>query len=125
MAVTDPQILNLVPQVVDLEAYQGNTLVLTVTLVNKDGSVYPITGSTSSMKVKRFNGSEVLSLGIGTGIAYTNAAGGIMTVTITPAQMLTLPTETPLKYDIKLSQSSGAVVTYIVRGTIVVTSKIT
>lgn len=125
MSVVDPQILNLVPNVVDFQTYQGDTLTFTVTVKNSNGSAYPITGSSSSMKIKRLSGAEVLSLTVGSGITYTNAAGGIMTVTITAAQSAALPTEKVLAYDLQLEQSSGTIITTLVRGTITVTPQIT
>ena len=125
MAVTDPQQISLVPNVVNFALYQGDTLTFTVTVKNSNGSAYPITGTTASMKIKRLSGAEVLSLTVGFGITYTNAAGGIMTIAITAAQSAALPTEKALAYDLQLEQSSGTIITTLVRGTITVTPQIT
>ena len=125
MAVTDPQQISLVPNVVNFALYQGDTLTFTVTVKNSNGSAYPITGTNSTMKIKRLSGAEVLSLTVGSGITYTNAAGGIMTIAITAAQSAALPTEKALAYDLQLEQSSGTIITTLVRGTITVTPQIT
>ncbi|NBW11877.1 MAG: hypothetical protein EBR82_27975 [Caulobacteraceae bacterium] len=125
MSVTDPQQISLVPNVVNFALYQGDTLTFTVTVKNSNGSAYPLTGSNSTMKIKRLSGTEVISLTVGSGITYTNAAGGIMSVTITATQSAALPTEKALAYDLQLEQSSGTIINTLVRGTITVTPQIT
>lgn len=124
MAVTDPQIVTLVPNAVNFELYQGDTFTFQVAMKNVDGSAYPISGTTASMKIKRLSGAEVLSLANGSGITYTNAAGGIMSVTVTAAQSAALPTEKVLVYDLQLEQP-GSIITTLVRGNITVTPQIT
>jgi hypothetical protein len=109
---------------------RGDTVVLTLT-VTQNGAVYNLTGSTVRMVAKRnpadldaaatFNKSSP-----STGIALTDAANGIATITLSPSDTTGLPTgyKWILFYDVQVTTAGGAIFT-VIDGEILVKPSIT
>lgn len=76
----------------NFEIYQGDDLALEVTVKNADGTPKDLTGATIRWALHTTNKAAVpkLSKAISTGIAVTDAAGGVFTVTIARADTAAL-----------------------------------
>ncbi len=102
----------------NLTMRRGDTATYTVT-VTQAGAAYNLTGSIMRFTAKwAFTDSDGDALFARTspssGITFTNAAGGIASVTLAPANTSTLPgSEVRLNYDIQVTDGSGNVYTVI------------
>lgn len=121
---TDAQTISMAPAFVNFtDLVQGDTLAFTVALTDSAGDAIDITGTTTDMEIKRLDGTTVLALSIGDGITYTNAAGGIMNVTVAAADTADLEPEYTYRYD--LQYTNGSTVRTIASGTIKLIKQIT
>ena len=113
----DAQTINVTPKKVNLMLYQGDDFSMTVTFpvsVN-------LTGSTAKMRIQRMDGTTVLTLSMGSGIAL---AAQVFTATITKIQMAAMTTEVVMLYDFQWTNASSAERT-VSQGTIQVEKQIT
>lgn len=121
---TDAQTISMAPAFVNFtNLVQGDTLAFTVALTDSAGDAIDITGTTTDMEIKRLDGTLVLVLSVGDGITYTNAAGGIMSVTVAADDTAGLEPEYTYRYD--LQYTNGSTVRTIASGTIKLIKQIT
>lgn len=70
----------------DISMYAGESLEIEILVTNDAGAAKDLTGATIAWKLARGPGSTAMvSKSTGAGIAITNAASGIFTVSLSPA----------------------------------------
>lgn len=115
----------------DLTVTRGDTLRLTVTVTNADGSAYDLTGATMRFTVKRSVWDDDsaapialywISGGAASGITVSNPASGVATITATGTQTATLVT-TAHVYDVQVSR--GGDTWTVASGMLLVTADVT
>jgi len=77
----------------DFEVFQGNDVILQVTVIDQDGTVFPLTGATPIVwKLMRELGCDptLITKSLGSGITVTDAAGGKLEIKIDAADNLIL-----------------------------------
>lgn len=108
----------------NIRFHQGATWSFTLTLTDDNGTAIDLTGYTAKMQIRDLPGGtvfETLETG-GAGIVITAATGEIA-LTFTAAETAALTISRGM-YDLKIT-SSGAVVTYLLKGEFVVDARIT
>jgi hypothetical protein len=103
----------------DLEIYQGDDYVVTVTVKNADGTAYPLTGFTAKAQVRRTpadSGPVVAEFG-----AQVQAPN-IVVLTLTNAQ--TLAMSGTYFWDVQIQSGAGAVTT-LAKGRVLAAPEIT
>ena len=92
---------------------RGDTETINLTIKNPDGSARDITTDSIKFTVKKRvqDASYVVQKTVGSGIVKTNAAGGLATVTLNPADLNSLAEPRTLVCDIEVTTSGGAVAT--------------
>lgn len=109
-----------------LSMYRGNTKAFNVT-VTQNGITYDLDNAAGLYFTARTDaGAEPLfSKSLSDGITITNAAGGLATITLAPADTAGLPSRpVTLKVDLELETDSGAIHT-VYYGTLAVEPDIT
>jgi hypothetical protein len=111
----------------DITIRRGDTEVIDVAVTEPAADAadppvpVPIGSATFAFTAKRTrrdpDEQAVLALTLGQGIVVTDGPGGLLTVTMTPAQTAAL---TPGRYDYDLQMTEGTTVTTIVDGTMLV-----
>lgn len=120
---TDAQTISLSPGIMHFQKLvQGDSLSFKV-IIKSDGTPVNLIGTTTDMDIKRPNGDLVLSLSVGDGITYTNAAAGEMTILLEPSETQNLDPEYTYHYDIQWT--NGSSVRTVAWGTITTLKQIT
>jgi hypothetical protein len=103
---------------------QGATFTRQLTWKDDTGAAVNLTGYTARMQLRTSvqNDSVVLELTDANGRIALGGAAGTITLTVTAADMTTLP---PLKYVYDLELVNGTVVTRLVQGTFIVRPEVT
>jgi hypothetical protein len=112
----------------NLSIYRGQTAIFSCT-AKKNGTVIDLTGGTLRMTAKYqyrdADNAAVFALSTGSGISVISAPAGTFTITISPTNTSSLPFHTvPLVYDIRLTESGGAV-DVLAYGTLTVSPNVT
>jgi hypothetical protein len=99
----------------NLEMHSGNTKYIRITVKNTDLTAYDLTGKTVdfTIKLKKDDVAPLFTKSIGSGVVLTNAAGGILTVTISPDDTSALDEES---YYHETKVTNGAEVVTILDG---------
>lgn len=75
----------------NFEMFSGNTRVLKVNVLDQDEAVVDLTGATAEfIFAKRAGHEAIFSKTVGSGIVITDAANGLLEVTLAPADTETL-----------------------------------
>lgn len=76
---------------IDHEMVQGDTVALDFSIVDAAGDAVDLTGATVRWQMSRsVQATAILSKSVGSGITVTNAAGGLFTVDLAPADTVDL-----------------------------------
>ncbi len=112
----------IVPQV-DLYIQRGETWTHNIYVKQSDGSPFSLSGYTAKVSMRIVVGGPIqVSLAVGTGITIT-AGSGLISMALTKIQTIALAFERG-KYDLLIT-SAGGVTTYLIRGDVYVTPRIT
>lgn len=89
-----------------LSIYRGDTAVYTLTIRDAEtGVAVDITAITLKFTAKR--GSTTITKSTGSGIVHTTPASGIATLTLLPADTLSLPDKTTLEWDVQATDGTA------------------
>ena len=109
-----------------LTMYRGDTQAFDVT-VTQGGSAYNLNNAAGLYFTarKEYGSPVVFQKSVGSGIAVTNAAGGLATITLSPADTSSItPTPVKMVVDLEVETTGGAIYTAY-RGTLAVEPDIT
>lgn len=97
----------------DFVVYTGNTKYLRVTLTDPDGSAHNLTGESINFVAKATKaGDALITKNLVSGIEVVNAAGGVLKVSLLPADTTNL-TEGSYYYEIKVTSALNEPVTVL------------
>jgi hypothetical protein len=93
------------------ELFSGNTGVFNVTVLDQDSVAQDITGASARFTVSRRAGdaNPLIDLGVGTGIAITDATNGLVTITVPAAD--TEPLSGAYRWELEITDVAGRVAT--------------
>lgn len=121
---TDASTISMRPAVVHFtDLVEGDTLSFKITLTDDAGDPIDLTGTTTEMDIKRADESLVLTLTIGDGITYTDAAGGEMTIEVDAADTANFDPQYIYRYDVQWT--NGTTVRTLAWGTIQTIEQVT
>lgn len=112
--------------VYDIVVDQGAILHRSIALKSSAKNVVPLTGYTGRMDIREkiASASTILELTTENSGISINAAGGSITILITPAQT-TAMTPGNYVYDLELEETSTGIVTRILQGNLTVRAEVT
>lgn len=121
---TDAQSISYRPAIVHQDdIVQGDTCSFRVVLTDENDDPINLTGTIADMEIKRLDGTLVLALSIGDGIALTDPTAGEMTITIDAADTAALEPEYTYHYDVQWT--NGANVRTVAAGHLKIMKQIT